>query len=380
MTDTKSPNLLQRLAASTAKLFVTAGFVAVAGVAVWQGSSLLASRAAAVEKPESTEPLAVSVSTITMQNGYMIERSFTGQIEAPQTAQLSFEQGGTLADVMVDDGDQVSDGELIAKLDDRLLRADLDRLVAAKQAIAAQLELATLTDQRQAELKSKGFASAQTADQTRLSIIELQARMAETEAAILAAEVRLEKTEIRAPFAGTINRRLIDPGNTVGGGQGVVSLVENGQPVFRVGVDPRLAAQLAIGDTTTVELEGMAEAATLIAVLPQIDPATRTRTVRARLDEAVSATYGQTGELVLTETVGGRGAWIPLTALEDGVRGLWTIKTIAPDETTVGVEAVEIIHADSTRAFVRGTFTEDTRFVDGGVHRVVSGQTVRVED
>ncbi|MEL6436176.1 MAG: efflux RND transporter periplasmic adaptor subunit, partial [Pseudomonadota bacterium] len=113
---------------------------------------------------------------------------------------------------------------------------------------------------------------------------------------------------------------------------------------------------------------------------PQIDPATRTRIIRAKLDGATALSFGLTGELTIAQRVETPGAWIPMTAVEDGVRGLWTIKTLSDidDTARVGVEAVEVIYADAERAFVRGTFEDGAAFIPTGVHRVVAGQNVRI--
>lgn len=382
MTDVvKGASLVKRLAAGAATLIGTGLVIAIAGISVWQGSSEIANRAQAVEKPQATEQLAVSVARIEMQEGYSVLRRFTGQIEALQTVSLSFEQSGTVDKIFVEDGDAVAKGDVIARLDDRLMKAELTRLEASKKALEAQLELATLTDERQAKLKERGFASAQVADQTRLSIIELSARMAEVEATISAAEIRLEKMQIRSPFDGTVNTRLVDAGNTVSPSQGVVSLVEAGAPIFRVGIAPDLVDQLKLESTIDVTISSKTHKATIIAILPQIDPVTRTRIVRAQFNEAAGLAFGITGEATVREDVAAKGAWVPLTALEDGIRGLWTIKIVPLDTpSTVGLEAVEVVYADSDRAFVRGTFAPNARYIDTGVHRVVSGQQVRVQN
>jgi multidrug efflux pump subunit AcrA (membrane-fusion protein) len=213
MSNTQDPRFFfPKLIRWTMRLAGTGMVVALAAGAIWQGSAMIAQRASAVEGPAPTAAIAVSVSPFEIVDGYTVKRRFSGQIEAPQSASVSFEQGGTLKTVLVDDGDTVLAGQPLAMLDDRLLRADVARLKASKTALEAQLELATLTDKRQAELQTKGFASAQSADQTRLSIVELNARLAEIEASILAASIRLEKAVIRAPFDGTGEHAAERPG------------------------------------------------------------------------------------------------------------------------------------------------------------------------
>lgn len=393
MTQSESkPSLGKKIARKSLSLLITIGFFGIAGVAVWQGSSLIAQRADAVVPPKPTATISVETASIALRDHYRIDRSFTGQVEAPQTVDIAFETPGTLRTVFVDEGDRVTMGQVLAEFDDRLLKADLKRLQASKRTFEAQRELATLTNQRQAELKKKGFASHQSADQSRLSVVEAEARIAEIDAAILAAQIRLEKAQVVSPFDGRVNRRNVDPGTVIGSGQAVLTLVEDTAAVFRVGVEPDLADTLPVGKSIQVDLDDQLVTGQIIAVLPEIDPVTRTRIVRAALKAPADLAFGQTGQLRITQRIDESGAWIPLSAIENGVRGLWTIKTVdgggknsdggensnGGAQANVVIEAVEILHADEERAFVRGTFGPDTRLILSGLHRVAPGQLVRV--
>jgi hypothetical protein len=84
--------------------------------------------------------------------------------------------------------------------------------------------------------------------------------------------------------------------------------------------------------------------------------------------------------------VGEPGVWLPLSALTEGVRGLWQAYALAPlADARPGVVAgqrvtplpVEVLHYDGDRAYVRGPFAHGTPVVAGGLHRVVPGQLVR---
>lgn len=385
MTNSSTIKFIKHAAKRITTLLVTSSVLVLAGAAVWQGNMIISDRASAVAKPNPTEPLLVETDYISIEESYEFSRSFTGQLEALQSAELSFERGGTLASVFYDEGDDVQKGDIVARLDDRLLKAEVTRIEAGKRALQAQLELAKATNNRQIELQKKGFATAQTTDESGFLIAELTARLAELEASLVAANINLEKADIRAPFGGRISDRLLDPGSTVGAGQAVVSILEDSNPVFRVGIDPDLAEKLKVGDALKVKLGAISAPASIVAVLPQLDAGTRTRIVRARLDTNSDLPLGTTGSVMLLQNSDDAGAWVPLTALEDGIRGLWTIKTVQDDEQTqtvkkVKLATVEIIYSDEYRAFVRGTFADGDRYIIKGVHRIAQGQTVRVEN
>jgi multidrug efflux pump subunit AcrA (membrane-fusion protein) len=115
---------------------------------------------------------------------------------------------------------------------------------------------------------------------------------------------------------------------------------------------------------------------------PEVDPATRTRTVTLRLDESASkrVVHGEVVRLLLDESVAQPGYWLPLTALAQGSRGLWTTLVAMPDsanEFVVERRDVEVLHTESDRVFVRGTLDAGDLVIDGGTHRIVPGQSVR---
>lgn len=375
-----TPSISKKHTKNTASIVVTLIFCALAGGAAWWGTNLIADRANAVAVPQPTLAPFVLTDRIALEDHYTVSRTFTGQIEAPQSVNIAFETAGTVNAVFFHEGERVEKEQVLATLDNRLLRADLQRLEASKKALEAQREIAILTDRRQAQLREKGFASNQAADQSRLSVVETDARIAEVSAAILAAKIRLEKATVRAPFAGRVDQRMIDPGTTTGSGQPVLVLVEDDVPIFRVGIDPDLAGTLSVGKTVATILNELPVRAEVISVLPKIDPVTRTRIVRVKLLEPVDLAFGQTGQLRIEQHITQSGAWIPLSAIEDGVRGLWTIKTAKGfEDPIVSVEAIEILHADEERAFVKGTFEPDARLILSGLHRIAPGQRIRIK-
>ena len=369
------PSLFRRVLRRSILLSTTAIFVAGAvGLTIF-GQSILAERAAAVSPPEATNPIPVAIAALRFEDGYEVTRRFTGQIEAAQETRVSFEQGGTIATILVEEGERVMAGDLIATLDTRLLNADRARLAATRRALEAQEELARRTTDRQSALQERGFASSQALDTASLGLAELEARIAEVDASLVALEIQLEKAQIRAPFDGEISERALDEGSIAGAGQAVVTLVERSTPRFRVGLSSELVEGLDAA-AAEVEIAGQTLPVTLESVLPDIDPATRTRTALFRL-AASGGAFGETGTLVLDQRLDDPGAWVPLSALQNGPRGLWRLMTVK--DGIVGTEAVEILFADAERAFVRGTMIDGITFITEGVHRIVPGQTVMAE-
>ncbi|MEM8740643.1 MAG: efflux RND transporter periplasmic adaptor subunit [Pseudomonadota bacterium] len=368
---------LARIATIIVSLTVAVGALAL----VVGGRGVLADRAELAERPQAAPRMPVETLTLVGEAGYDVTRRFTGQIEAAQTIDLGFENPGTLAEIYVDEGDVVAENSLLAKLDTRLLDAERAQLLAARTALEAQAELARRTEKRRNALNDRGFASDQSLDSISLSLAELMARIAEVEAGLAAIDIRLDKAELRAPFGATISARTRDPGVSLAAGQPILSLMQADAPQFRVGVSPAIADALALGDRVDVRFGTRSVSAELSSILPDLDPATRTRMLLFSLTGDRLPAFGTVGELRLTQRIDMAGFWLPISALRDGPRGLWQVMTVTEGDAgpVIAGEAVEILHAEAERAFVRGTLAPGMEVVTGGPHRVVPGQAVVME-
>ena len=381
MTHPAAEPLWKRIAKRLVTLTGTGAVFVVAGGLVLGGASLLAERADAVLGPNPAPIASVRALSLSPQDSLQVTRRFQGQVEPAQTVNLAFQQAGEIEDLTVNEGDRVQAGQVIAQLDTRILDAERARLVASRRALEAQVELAQLTNDRQVSLREQGFASQQTLDTARLGLADLEARIAEIDAAMTRIDVQLSQTQLVAPFDGTVATRLADEGTVAAVGQTVLELLEDSVPLFRVGIDPALADDQMALDRAVITINGRDYEARVQGFRPDLDRQTRTRTVlyQFETDEAV---YRQAGTLTLRPTLEQSGYLVPLSALQDGVRGLWTVLTLEPvdgsDTYTVGLEAVEILHVAGEGAFVRGTLNGDVLIVQEGAHRVVPGEIVHL--
>ena len=90
-----------------------------------------------------------------------------------------------------------------------------------------------------------------------------------------------------------------------------------------------VASELQVGDIQMVNLGANLYTATVTALLPEVDPETRTQVVVLQLEEATVSQIspGQTVRVDMTETIASRGIWLPTAALTQDVRGLWRRST-----------------------------------------------------
>ncbi len=374
MADVTTPTRLRRLLTTLGNMTVTLGVVGASAAAIVFAVGFLGDRAAAVPDPEGATPVPVNVASIRMEEHYTLPRRFIGQVEARTTVALSFELGGRIDELLVEEGDKVEAGSLIARLDTELLEAEARRLNASRAATAAQLDFAESRLERAEQLQKQGFTSTETLDQALAARNELSNRIAETDAALEAVKINIAKSELYAPVTGQIATQSVDAAETISAGQELITMIETSVPELRVGLPIDLdAAQL---NEVKVDIDGTIVPATLKSLRPDIDPVTRTRTGLFTLETDLPVLIGRTAALLLDTEIPATGAWVPADALQSGEGSVWRLLIV--DGGRLGTVAVEIQHVENDRAYVRGTFVEGTQIVTSGAHRVVAGQAVTV--
>jgi len=358
-------------------LMLTLATLGGAGAAVLAGHAVLS--AAPAPDPGTVAPrTVVGVMQVELARGYTVTRRFPGQVEAAARTDPGFEFGGRVADVRVEEGDLVAAGTILARLDTRALIPERAALEAELAALAAEAELARRTLARNDALTGRGVRSVAAQDDARLALTRIEAGMAATRARIAGVDVALDKSVLRAPFAARIGARLADPGQTVAAGQAVLVLLDAAPARARVGLPPDLAATLAPGDAVAVDIGGTLHGATVRQIRPDLDPGTRSRSVVLTLPAGTTAVPGETVALILEQTVAATGFWAPLAALREGVRGSWSVMALeaTPEGDRTLPAAVEVIHGDGARVFLRGALPPGARIVAEAPDRVAPGQPV----
>ncbi len=338
-----------------------------------------------VVRPESA--LLVDTDVARQAPSYSLERVFIGRVEPARESDIGFELGGKVLEVLVDEGDAVQANQVLARLDVDRLRAQRDELTAERAQTRAKLALAKVTLKRIEGLVNTRHASRQELDEAQENFRSQQAGVRLAESRLRTIDVDLEKSALRAPFPAIVTERLVDEGRVLATGEPILRLLEAKTPEARIGVAGRTLAAVQPGQSHRVSVNGQNIAATVKAVLPVRGASTRT--VDVILTLAARPQDVRPGDLLrftLHHTVPEPGFWLPLSALTEGTRGLWSSYIAEPVETAKRDGAthrlvrrtVEILHEASDRVFVRGTLKEGDVLVTDGLHRIVPGQLVRV--
>ena len=232
----------------------------------------------------------------------------TGYVTARRRATVSTQITGTLTQVLIEEGERVEAGQVIARLDDSGLRAALDAAranvdMARAQASQAEVQLqqAQRDSNRQAELASSGMVPRQVAEQSRSAVdgdvAQLDVRRKGVESAqaqFAQARANFNYATVRAPFAGIVTEKTAQVGEIISplssGGftrTGVGTIVDMNSLEVDVDVNetyiglvrPDMTAQ-AVFDA----YPGWTVPAHVIAVIPSADRAKATVRVRVALE------------------------------------------------------------------------------------------------
>jgi RND family efflux transporter MFP subunit len=152
-----------------------------------------------------------------------------GQLQSRVSPQVSAEVDGRIIRLVVDEGDELQAGDLIAELDAEALRLEHSATQAEATRVEALLANSERRVKRAADLHAKGFVARETLDdaEAERAVLAAQARTAKARRAIIADQ--LARTRILAPLAGRVEKRLVSAGDFVRRGTPVVELATSGQ-------------------------------------------------------------------------------------------------------------------------------------------------------
>ena len=373
-------------------LVICALLIALAGTALW-----LVNRPG---KENSTTAAAIPVRIVSVkQQDVPRFVSGIGSVLSLHSVVIRPQVEGVLTRVLVKEGLAVKQGDLLATIDDRSIRASLEQAKAQLGQSQAQLQVAEVDLKRYRLLSTDNSVSKQTLDQQQALFNQLKATALGNQAAIDAAQVQLSYTQIRSPVSGRVGIRNVDEGNflRVADAQGLFSVTQ----IDPIGVEfslpqqllPTLQGLLAAQTPAVVQayLEGDGDSGgTLLGEgkLTLIDNqvAANTGTIRVKAEFANPDARLWPGQLVtlkLQTALDQKALVVPPQVVQRGIDGHYVYRL---NGNKVDSVPVKVLYQDSVLNIIVGVEVGDPLVSDGqsrlkpGAHVEVAPDAPPVED
>lgn len=316
---------------------------------------------------------AVSVVPAQMQT---LSRSVpaSGPVAAWEDMQLGVELSGLrVTQLLVDVGQQVQKGELLLALDHRSLDSDLAQANANVQQAQAGAELARSKYTRGQSLVEGHYISASNLDELRAARAQAEAQLGTARAVRDTAALRRSYAELRAPDAGLISKRLVQPGQVVAAGSELLRLIRQNRLEWRADLPEAQLAQVRVGQD--VILDGSGVHGRVRAVTPGVDSSTRTGTAYVDLPQPKQV---QPGAYVQGRILIGRGAGlvVPISAVlrRDGHAYVFVVRD-GKHATRVRVEPGS---SDGGQVEIRSGLKAGEQVVSAGAGFLSDGDLIRI--
>lgn len=303
-----------------------------------------------------------------------------GNVVAWQEAVIGAEISNyRLKEVLVNVGDRVGKGQVLARIADDNVAADLAQSTANVAEAEANLAEAKFNAERARQLRAAGFYSPQQAQQSQSAELAAAARLEAARARKQNDELRLAQTQVRAPDAGVISARTATVGSLTQPGQELFRLIRGGRLEWRAEVTATELAQLKPGMVASIAgPAGKAVQGRVRMPGPTVDTASRNALVYVDLpgsaaDAGLRAGMFARGEIEL-------GVSPALTLPQSAVvtrDGFSYVHVVAADNK-VALTKVTVGRRVGDRIEITGGLGADARVVAGGAGFLADGDTVRV--
>jgi membrane fusion protein (multidrug efflux system) len=253
-------------------------------------------------KPDSHEHLVQTVAVTS--DSLSVVRTRTGTLHANREVKVYTQEEGQLTELSLYEGDKVKQGDVLVRLDDTLIRAQLARASATRK--QAEQDVARLKKLRERKVVSED-------DYTR-ALTQLEVSRADEQVL----KTRLGYTVIRSPLDGVVSDRLSEPGNIVERHQHLLTISDPSSLITELPVSELILPHLSLGDLAQVRIDALGDRVfkgRIIRIHPNLDPVTRRGTIEVELQPVpAGAAPGQLCRVELSTHAASRRV-VPFSAL-----------------------------------------------------------------
>lgn len=229
-----------------------------------------------------------------------VQAESPGTVIASSSAEIASRLTGYIDHVAVDIGDRVKRGQVLLTIDDQGVEARVGQARANIASAEATLGNARSNYKRYRVLFHQGAVSRQTYERIKSNYETAQAQLKAAQASLKVAQDARPYAQVRAPMAGVITARNVDPGDLAAPGKPLLTLQESGRAQVETNVTPRAYEALALNDPVEVEAGRKRLTARVIHLGPAAAPSTETHPVKLLLPANAALSTGTFVRVLVT--------------------------------------------------------------------------------
>ncbi len=225
--------------------------------------------------------------------------SWPGTVKSRTVANIAPRMTARIIEIKVNSGDKVKKGDVIARLDERDIKAQENAALAVLAGANAQASRAQADEQRTRSLYGKEAATRENFDAVVARAKEAQAGASQAASSVTEIRSHLADTLLVAPFDGTVVKRLKEPGDMGLPGVAIVSLQTPQGLRLEADVPSTCAGRYSIGMNVNVRIDTLRQttSAQIDGISPEVDPQTRTQLIKIALPAMTGLQPGYFGWL-----------------------------------------------------------------------------------
>jgi RND family efflux transporter MFP subunit len=303
----------------------------------------------------------LEVLEVKTSQSYEISKNLPGELLPFQQSKIAFEITGRISSIFVDIGDRVKKDEVLAKLDDSEVNANLEQAVA-------RLDLANQVLNRFEDLRKKGFISIQDFDKAKSEYLVAKSQ-------VKFFEVKKSQTILRAPYDGFIQNRFVDEGTVINGSNPILEILDANKVEAHVSIPENLVNNLEVSNDYVFEIGQEKAIGKFKRLAPMSASGSNSRLAIFEFTDFFIP--GSVIDLIIKIRKSEQGVWLPINSLSQSEQGLWSVYTVSDDGSNkVEKDLVRILHFENNYAYVSGTLKDGDLVVLGGLSKIIEGQTL----
>ncbi len=329
----------------------------------------------------------VKAMPLRLQQSYQYQQSYSGRVMSQHVTNIGFNLKpgwtGRINAIYVDTGDSFKKGDKLATVDAKVIEHQILQLKEKIKEAKLQLSQAKADRRRMKRFKlpqyrkneqRKKFLTAQKVLESKIEQLKHQLNIEKS---------LLDKQTIIAPYNGVVTGRYLSIGSIVRSGEPILQLIDTEHYQINIGVPRHNLKELHLNERVTVYVGQQPYPGVIKSISPQENARTLTHNVLINITaKGIKIPNQALARINIPITVKKKGAWIPITAIEQNYQGLWSVYMLtktANGHYKVVKRDTHIIFSDRNKVYVDLDRSKQGMIIKDGLFRVIPGEVVDIQ-